>query len=258
MPKPASTAPQMPRIVRCTRGVQNRLEEKTPQDRNDNHPISHSQCVIANAASPTRPQALALATSAAPTVAHHTNQYGFAAVVVNPARTQPDATSFLSSKDSAGMRNMEPPIQIRAAPPANPIPVFTPGMAITAAKPRPMRTIRGISIIPWPRAMSAPASLRVAPLVIVTAVTGPGAMTPVSDIAVTVARRASNESGLSMERLVSVAVDKEAVKRTGREAIVPAGLPSTAVVEWHGNDTAGRQEWTAESTSSLSYGSSSS
>ena len=48
-----------------------------------------------------------------------------------------------------------------------------------------MSSITGSSIKPWPMAIKAPASLRCDPLVIATAVTGPGIITPVSDMAKT-------------------------------------------------------------------------
>jgi len=42
--------------------------------------------------------------------------------------------------------------------------------------------------MPWPTAIRAPTSLRLVPLIMVSAVTGPGIMTPVSEISITEAR----------------------------------------------------------------------
>lgn len=52
-----------------------------------------------------------------------------------------------------------------------------------------MRTIRGNSRTPWPTATSAPALPSRLPLAIVTAVTGPGIITPERDMTITEARK---------------------------------------------------------------------
>ena len=77
----------------------------------------------------------------------------------------------------------------RNRPPASPIPALTPGRPTSAPTPAASRKISGNSTTPWPVAIHAPAWRDLAAAAKVAAVTGPGAMTPESEMATTVRRK---------------------------------------------------------------------
>ena len=118
-----------------------------------------------------------------------------------PARTQPRPTSRRCSNACGFVLIMPMPIQMSTMPPEMPIITLAQVAARTVANPSQTRRIIGSSTMPWPSAMSRPASLRCRPFVTVTAVTGPGAITPVREMVVTVASKAMREPDSCIVRL---------------------------------------------------------
>jgi hypothetical protein len=109
-------------------------------------------------------------------------EIGIAPVITTPVtselygRETDPATGFLN------VRRIISPMITSSSPPATPVACLTTGIVKYVANPKYIRAMMGISMIPCPNPMNTPAFLSGYPLAIVAAVSGPGSITPDSEI----------------------------------------------------------------------------
>jgi len=184
-PKAVKTAKQNVNTALWTLLVQKRLDLKTASETNVFQRRSHIQCVTANIEKPIKPKAEAFMTRAAPIVAHHSRKYGLAPVAKIPETMELCLEGEGCTLSFLWVLSSRTPMHINIKPPAKPMVFWTIFEDKNAAKPKYMRNIKGNSTIPCPREIRNPAVLSSDPFAMVTANTGPGAITPDSDMKTT-------------------------------------------------------------------------
>ena len=125
-------------------------------------------------------------------VAHQNRKYGLPAESITPVTTGALFAALVCCSSGERMSlSIWIAIKSKNIPPAKPIMICAVGNFSILPGPNTIKTISGNSTMPCPTAISAPAYRERAPIAMAAAVTGPGAITPESDITITSAKKSS-------------------------------------------------------------------